>query len=176
MERRTGNYGRIALIWLAVMIFRLFPPPFRVPNVEPLLASIMPIAARSSRLTGLVFAMSSILLYDLLTSGIGIWTICTALAFGTIALASSLYFKHYEPSRMQFVGFGVASTLFYDAITGLTIGPIVWHQSFAEAFLGQIPFTLLHLLGTAVFALVLSPVLLRVLASQTSPSTVVARV
>ncbi|MEK7107312.1 MAG: hypothetical protein AAB899_03955, partial [Patescibacteria group bacterium] len=42
-----------------------------------------------------------------------------------------------------------------------TIGPIFQGQPFMVALTGQIPFTLMHLLGTVVFATLLSPSLYR---------------
>jgi hypothetical protein len=48
-------------------------------------------------------------------------------------------------------------TLFFDAVTGLTVGPIFFHQSFIASMVGQIPFTALHLIGNIAFAIILSP-------------------
>jgi hypothetical protein len=42
-------------------------------------------------------------------------------------------------------------------MTGPTIGPIFFHQSLMGSIIGQIPFTLLHLLGNIIFAILLSP-------------------
>ena len=61
--------------------------------------------------------------------------------------------------RKNYVLFAVIGTLFYDAVTGLTIGPLLWGQPFMVALIGQIPFTLLHLAGNITFAVVLSPLL-----------------
>jgi hypothetical protein len=51
----------------------------------------------------------------------------------------------------------VIGTLFFDAVTGLSIGPLFFNQSFQGALWGQIPFTLWHLMGNISFALILSP-------------------
>ena len=61
-------------------------------------------------------------------------------------------------------------TLFYDAVTGLTIGPLFFHQSFIVSLVGQIPFTVLHLLGNVSFAIVLSPMIERWLVKEDSVS------
>ena len=52
------------------------------------------------------------------------------------------------------------------AVTGLTIGPLLFHQSFIVSLIGQIPFTLLHLLGNVSFAIVLSPAIERWLVKE----------
>jgi hypothetical protein len=106
-------------------------------------------------------------LYDAVTAGWGSWTVAAAGAYALVALAASFYFRFAPASRAHFVGFGIVATLAYDALTGLTVGPIIFHQSFAEALAGQIPFTILHLASTVLFALVLSPILDKVLASDT---------
>ena len=156
-------------IWLGVFFFRLLPPPFRMPNVEPLLASVMPVSARMPRWAGMLFATSGIVVYDTVTSGVGVWTLVTAIAFGMIAFASHYYFSAKRQTRAHFVGFGIASTLWYDAVTGLTIGPLFWHQSLIQAIVGQIPFTLLHLVGTTLFAIVLSPAIIALFDRITEP-------
>ena len=61
--------------------------------------------------------------------------------------------------RINYVKFAVIGTLFFDAITGLTVGPLFFNQSFMSALIGQIPFTILHLIGNVSFAFVVSPIL-----------------
>jgi hypothetical protein len=102
-----------------------------------------------------------IALFDAVTSGWGIWTLVTALAYGTLGLAGHFYFKNRSASVKNFLRFGIVGTLAYDAVTGLTIGPLFEGQSFMVALVGQIPFTLLHLMGTVLFATLLSPALYR---------------
>ena len=105
-----------------------------------------------------VFGFLSIVVYDSVTSGLGIWTIVTALAYGFIGLGAQYFFKNRSGVK-SYLSFAVLYTLFYDAITGLTIGPLFFHQSFSVSFVGQIPFTFLHLLGNVAFAMILSPVI-----------------
>ncbi len=149
------------LAWLGVFLFRLFP--FRAPNVEPMLATMMPLSKRFGAFESFAFGFLGIVLYDAVTSGWGVWTAVTALCYGLTGVAARWYFKGRAASRANFVGFGVVATLIYDAATGLTIGPIFDHQPFLEALMGQVPFTALHLLGTVLFALVLSPLVYRYL-------------
>jgi len=125
------------------------------------MATLMPFSKRYGVLGSFAFAFFGIVLYDAVTSGFGAWTWITAFCYGTLGIAAHYYFRNRPPSRLNFVGFGVVATLLYDAATGLTIGPLFNGQSFTAALAGQIPFTVLHLLGTIVFATLLSPVIYR---------------
>lgn len=149
---------KVAITWTGVFLFRLIP--FGPPNFEPMLASIMPFSKRLSVVGSFLFGFLGILLFDAITSGWGSWTWVTAFCYGGLGVASFLYFKNREATTGHFLGFGVAGTLLYDAITML-IGPVFEGQSLMLALVGQIPFTALHLGGVVFFALFLSPALYR---------------
>lgn len=170
-----SRHTTLALTWIGIFAFRFFLLPLRAPNVEPLMAALMPIGKRAGAVVGFFFVVSSIALYDAVTVGWGSWTLAAAGAYGLVALLAALYFRFAPSTRVHFVGFGVVATLAYDALTGLTVGPIVFHQSFMAAVVGQIPFTLMHLAGTILFALVLSPIIDRALTAdaQTHASYVI---
>jgi hypothetical protein len=125
------------------------------------MATLMPFSKRYGFLGSFLFAFVGIAAYDAVTSGWGVWTLVTAGAYGLVGIMAHIYFKHREATTLNFLSFGIVGTLFYDAITGLTIGPIFWHQSLASAFVGQIPFTLMHLAGTITFSVFLSPAIYR---------------
>ena len=166
MLRYLDTHALKYLIGFAV-VFLVRLLPFRPPNVEPVMATMMPFAKRFGALSGFVFASLSIVLFDAVTSGWGVWTLVTALAYGALGVASYYFFRTRESCAKNYVLFAVFGTLFYDAVTGLTIGPLLWGQSFSVALAGQIPFTLLHLTGNLLFAAVVSPALYRwVVANQ----------
>lgn len=144
------------IAFLAVLIIRLIP--FRAPNLEPIMATIMPIGKKYSKLMAFCFGFLSILIYDSLTSGLGVWTLITAIVYGLLGLSASYFFTNRSGWK-SYAGYAVIGTIIYDAITGLTIGPLFFHQSFMISLVGQIPFTLIHLLGNVSFAIVLSPVI-----------------
>ena len=48
------------------------------------------------------------------------------------------------------------------------VGPLFTAQPLAVALAGQIPFTLMHVLGTTVFAMLLSPALYRWVVQNTA--------
>lgn len=151
------------IIFLTVFAVRLMP--FRAPNIEPLMASIMPLSKKSTKFVSFFFGFISIFIYDLVTSGVGIWTIFTALAYGLLGIGANYYLKNKTGWR-SYASYAIIGTIIYDLITGLTIGPIFFGQSFIVSFTGQIPFTILHLLGNVSFAIVLSPVIERWLAKE----------
>ncbi|MBP9749598.1 MAG: hypothetical protein KBD21_02615 [Candidatus Pacebacteria bacterium] len=144
-----------------VIVFALRLFPFRPPNVEPVLATAMPFAKHFGAWGGFLFGSLSIVLFDAVTSGWGVWTLITALAYGVLGAGAHYFFKYRESTVRNYVVFAIFGTLFYDAVTGLTIGPLVWGQPFMVALVGQIPFTLMHLAGNTAFAALLSPVLYR---------------
>lgn len=156
IEFETG-WLKFALGWATVFAFRLMP--FRPPNVEPMLATIMPFSKRYGAVESFLFGFFGIVLFDAVTSGWGVWTLVTALAYGALGPAAHFYFKNRAASVRHFLTFGIAGTLAYDAVTGLIIGPVFMQQAFMVALVGQIPFTLMHLAGTVLFATLLSPAL-----------------
>lgn len=142
--------------WTAVFLFRLIP--FRPPNFEPMLAVAMPFSKRYGLAGSFLFGFLGIVLFDAVTSGWGTWTWVTALCYGGLGVGSHYFFRNREASVKNFLIFGVPGTVAYDAVT-MMIGPIFNAQPLAIAVAGQIPFTLMHVLGTVVFATLLSPAL-----------------
>ena len=159
--------------FLAVLIIRLIP--FRAPNLEPVMAIIMPFGKKYGGLMAFSFGFLSISIYDALTSGFDVWTLITAIAYGLIGLGSSYFFANRSGWK-NYANYAVIATIAYDAITGLTIGPLFFHQSFVVSLVGQIPFTIIHLLGNVSFAIVLSPVIEKWLVKKEEKVTVSDRV
>ena len=159
MNTYKKNWFKFVIGFIACLLIRLIP--FRPPNIEPVLATQMPFSKAYGSLAGFLFAFFNITLYDLITGKLGIWTLLTAGTYGILGFWSAYYFKKYTANRVNYVRFAILGTLFFDAVTGLSVGPLFFHQPFMEALVGQIPFTGLHLLGNISFALVLSPALYR---------------
>ncbi len=149
------NYLKLFFGLILSLLVRLIP--FRAPNIEPVLAAIMPFSKYYGTLVGFSFGVLSVLFYDILTGTLGMHTFFTAGAYGIVGICAALYFKTRESTPLNYVRFAIPATLFFDAATGLTVGPLFFHQSFTGALAGQIPFTALHLLGNISFAFILSP-------------------
>jgi len=155
------NFFRFLFALFLCLLVRLIP--FRAPNIEPILATTMPFSKLYGAFAGFSFAVLSILLYDVVTGTLGVQTLFTAGAYGLLGLWSAGYFKNKKSNRWSYVRFAVVGTLFFDAVTGLTVGPLFFHQSFFVTLSGQIPFTALHLLGNVTFAFILSPAIYEIL-------------
>ncbi|MEI7810536.1 MAG: hypothetical protein WCI41_03205 [bacterium] len=146
---------KVVTIFIGCMLFRLLP--LRAPNVEPIMASIMPISRKFGVLFTFLFGFLSIFLFDLITH-FGSWTWIAGLTYGAIGAVSYLYFNKFQASRKNFVLFAIFATIIFDLITGVMFAPM-FHETMLTAFMLQIPFTALHLAGNIGFALTLSPVL-----------------
>ncbi len=151
---------KFILGWMAVFLFRLILLPVRPPNFEPLMGAMMPFSKRYGILATFSFGFFAIVIYDAVTSGWGIWTWVTAACYGLLGVGAYYFFKNREASVKNFLTFGIPATLLYDAVT-MMIGPLFSTQLWSVALLGQIPFTIMHLISTVFFATVLSPVLYR---------------
>jgi energy-coupling factor transport system substrate-specific component len=157
---RNGSVKFVVGFFICLLV-RLIP--FRPPNIEPILSTQMPFSKAYGPLAGFVFAFMSIVLYDLVTNTLGVWSLLTASAYGVLGLLGAFYFRNRVPSAFNFVRFAIFGTLFFDAATGLTIGPLFFNQPFLAALIGQIPFTAWHLVGNISFAIILSPAIYRLI-------------
>lgn len=131
--------------------------PLKAPNIEPVMATTMPLSKKYGRVSAFAFAFLSMVLFDVIDGEVGAWTWITAIVYGLIGIAASYYFKNKSNRPLNYLKFSIVSTLIFDALTGLTIGPLFFNQPFAVALAGQIPFTLIHLLGNSLLALAVSP-------------------
>ncbi len=155
MQIYKKDWFKYILGFVACLFIRFIP--FRPPNVEPLLVVQMPFSKHYGPTLAFLFGFFSIILFDSITSGLGIWTLITAILYGSLGFFSNLFFKHFKENARNYALFAFIAVLFYDSISGFFIGPLFFHQNFIVAVLGQIPFTFLHLIGAVPFAYLLSP-------------------
>ena len=153
---------KIFTIFAGCLLFRLIP--LRAPNIEPIMASIMPLGRRFGALLGFLFGFLSIVIYDALTH-FGSWTWTAGITYGIIGVASYFYFKGGNVRAFDFALFAFFATITFDFITGVLFAPM-FGQSLWNAFILQIPFTILHLAGNIGFAITLSPIIDKWLASK----------
>jgi uncharacterized membrane protein len=106
---------------------------------------------------GGLYGALSILLLDILVGKVGSWTIITAITYGVVGVWGAYFFKGRSASAKNFVLASIVGTLFFDLVTGVLMGPIIFGQPWISAIVGQIPFTLRHLAGNVAFAAVLAP-------------------
>lgn len=150
-----GSSIKYILGWLVIFAIRLIP--FRPPNIEPILATMMPFSKKFGWLGTFMFGFLSIAIFDVITDKTGLWTVVTGVAYGLVGIGSYAYFKNRKSDALNYVIYGIIGTIVYDALTGLTIGPIFWGQTFSSALIGQIPFTINHLIGNIILSALVSP-------------------
>ncbi len=164
MQTSLGAWVKFAVVFCACLLIRFVP--FRPPNIEPILALQMPFAKAYGAWFGFIFGFSSIIVFDLITGSVGVWTIAAASMYGLLGIWSSSYLQNRANTQTTYIRFAIISTIVYDIATGCTLGPIFFNQPFMAAVVGQIPFTALHLLGNIGFAFLFSPALYRVLTTS----------
>jgi biotin transporter BioY len=103
-------------------------------------------------------------LFDILSRRLGIWTAVTAGTYGLLGLAFSFVYSTLAKRGRRvgpatFLVSGIVGVLVFDFVTGPILSSVMFRMSFAQAFVGQIPFTLKHLASVSAYTLVVSPVL-----------------
>jgi uncharacterized membrane protein len=151
------NKLKIFIVFIGCLLFRLIP--LRAPNVEPIMASLMPLGRKYGAITAFLFGFLSIFLYDAITH-FGSWTWIAGITYGLIGAVSALYFTRAKTSILNFAIFAFFATIIYDLVTGVLFAPM-FHETMTTALILQIPFTLLHLAGNIGFTVTLSPILNR---------------
>ncbi len=152
---------KIALKYLASLLFcnvyrflRLFP------NNDPLIGFALPFARTGKWWHSTIFVFIAVFSFDFLTSGIGIWTYGTALAYSLVTLMFHLYVRHRKEIGLAvYAKSSIVGILVFDFLTGPVLSSYAFGMPFEVAFFGQIPFTLTHLASGLAFTLMLAPVL-----------------
>ena len=93
---------------------------------------------------------------DIVSGMVGIWTLMCFLAWGIVGLT----FNRFKPTGrlLNFLGMSFLGTIIFDVLTGVIGGPLLFPMSFYDAFIGQIPFTISHLIGNLVIVGIFAPV------------------
>lgn len=143
--------------FLGTLIFRLISPFFGLWNISPLMATELAGSKAYGPWVGGLYGALSMILIDVIMGKIGIWTIITAISYGLVGILGAFFLKNRTASAKNFFVMSIVGTILFDLVTGILMGPILFGGSFATAAIGQVPFTLRHLLGNAFFAIVLSP-------------------
>ncbi|KHO45849.1 MAG: hypothetical protein QS98_C0007G0007 [archaeon GW2011_AR3] len=145
-------------IGLAVcLLIRLIPN--RIPNVEPVMTTIMPFGKKFKAISSFIFGALSIVIYDIITRKVGAWTWVTAFMYGLVGLFAAAYLSKKANKARYYVGYSIIATLVYDAVTGIGTGVLLFGQGLVETILLQVPFTLWHLGSNIVLAALFSPLI-----------------
>lgn len=88
---------------------------------------------------------------------VGLWTLTGAITWGIVGLLFSMQKPNGSP--FTFAKLGLGGTLLFDALTGVILSPLIWGMPWGDALVGQIPFTIKHLMGIAAVSLIFAPLL-----------------
>ena len=119
-------YTYLAFTYAAMMIFTAYIAP-RLTKIQTFIAS---------------FA-TYVLIIDLLPNHIGLWTIYTGIAWASVAT----WFTTHKSSNslLQLSKLSLTGVILFDLTTALLFG-FEFQQTISQTIIGQIPFTLSHLL------------------------------
>jgi len=124
------------------------------------MAMMLPYSKNEKWYKAVIFPVITMISFDLITGYTGIWTIVTASTYGVLGAFFCVYYKRKKlVSLKTYVGSGIFGVLVFDFVTGVLATPLMFGMSFEQAFLGQIPFTLVHLVTVTAFILVITPIL-----------------
>jgi hypothetical protein len=146
--------------YIGALLFCSFYRVLRIfPNNDPIMGFALPFAKRDKWWQAALFAVIAMVSFDFLTMKLGPWTIGTALAYGFIALLFSRYFRRQKSVGLKkYAGSSIVGVLIFDFITGPVMSSFLFRVHFWAAFLGQIPFTLMHLAGAVPLTLLIVPI------------------
>ena len=133
----------ISILWSSCLLGRLIGNLLAAP-VIPLFAVQQTIQTHFGLRMGILFMIGQLLVMDLIFCTAGITTIGVIGAAISVLLITKLCTKNsvWQP---------FITVILFDVITGLAMGPLVWHQPFYAALAGQIPHTCIHLLTTGLW-------------------------
>ncbi|HII54010.1 hypothetical protein COT30_01190 [Candidatus Micrarchaeota archaeon CG08_land_8_20_14_0_20_49_17] len=131
--------------------------PGRPPNIEPVMASLLPLSKANGKWVAAIYAAAIMVLFDLLTK-FGDWTYITAATYALVGIVAAYWFKDREPSPAEFALFSIPATIAYDVITAI-LSMLPYGMSIEQILIGQIPFTINHLLGNVALCFIVSPLL-----------------
>ncbi len=143
----------LLLLGIAVFI-RAFPRP---PNIEPVMASMMPVAKKHGAIAAAFFAAFAMLLADALMARVGWWSLYTAAAYALVAYGAAIYLQDKRGVK-HYAAFSIVGTLFFDVTTAVAFA-LNFGISIPAAMVAQIPFTLMHLAGNVALAVVAAPLI-----------------
>ena len=135
-------------------ILRIFP------NNDPIMGFMLPYARKDKWWQALIFPLIAIISFDILTNKVGVWTIGTAVTYGVLGLFFQNIFRKIKTmSLKKYAASSIFGVLFFDFVTGPIMSSWLFGISFFQAFMGQIPFTMMHLASATAFTLLVVPVL-----------------
>jgi phage-related holin len=98
--------------------------------------------------------------FDVITNKVGVWTIFTSLTYAFLGFLFYFYFsRHGKETILNYLKAGVLGVLIFDFITGVLATPLMFEMTFEQAFIGQIPFTIMHLVTVSFYIAIITPLI-----------------
>jgi len=140
-----------------------------IPNNDPIMGCMLPFSKQGRWWQGALFALITMVSFDFITMKVGLWTVVTAGTYAGLGLLFHFAYKRIGKVKLKhYLGSGIIGVLIFDFVTGVLFGPAMFGMNFAQALIGQIPFTVMHLLTVTGFVLIITPVLDRAVISNPS--------
>jgi len=135
-----------------------------IPNNDPIMGMMLPFAKQESVWVAIAFPVLTMISFDVLTNALGLWTIATSVTYGALGLFFYFFYQKRTKAKKKigiktYLGSGVFGVLVFDFFTGVIAMPLIFGYTFFEAFIGQIPFTLMHLATVSGYILIITPLL-----------------
>ena len=149
-----------------------------IPNNDPIMGCMLPFARNDKWWKAPLFAFATMVSFDFITMRVGVWTGVTAITYAGLAIMFHFTYKRIGTVKLKhYIGSGIVGVLIFDFITGVVAGPAMFGMSIAQAAIGQIPFTVMHLLTVTFFVLLITPILDRAVISNPAleDTTVISR-
>lgn len=133
----------ISILWSGCLLGRLLGTLLVAP-VIPLFAVQQTVQTSFGLHIGICFTITQLFVMNLIGHTLGITTVGIIGGAVSASLVAILCTKNsfWRP---------FITVILFDVITGLCMGPLVWHQPFCVALMGQIPHTCIHLLTTGLW-------------------------
>lgn len=169
---KSGKYftvrriSLLAILTALVTVGRLvFALPV-LPNIQPMTALIILITLTVGVLDGLVLAVLSMLLTNMIL-GMGPWTILQITAFVVIILLTGLFKIGYRygtfKNRLIFSTWSLLAGFVYGLVVTFLSFHLYGMSHFLVYYINGLPFDILHAIGNFVFFLILEPIIVPII-------------
>ena len=148
---------KIIKFLISLVICNLYRLLRFIPNNDPIMGVMLPYSKNSKWYTSALFAGLTMVSFDLITGMLGVWTIVTAVTYAGLGILFHFLYKNRRVNLKHYICSGILGVLIFDFITGPIMSSLMFGMSFMEAFIGQIPFTLWHLVSVTTFIVILVP-------------------
>lgn len=143
-----------ALCYVGRLVFQFLP------NVQPMTAILLILTLHLGMVDGLLVASLSLFLSNLML-GMGPWTLTQLASFAVLIFLTGIVMRplYGRAPKVLFVLFAFAMGLLYGFVISFLSVRLYGIASFWAYYLYGLPFDLAHAGGTAVFYLLLEPIL-----------------